>query len=106
MKYVHFRKIPGSMLNDTSYMKVSVELNTEQLKKKYSKKSHVWKNFTIQLFNQNGDDFKNNIVTIKTEADLFKAPRLIKYTNYHLLWQDRLKKLKRILKHGHSNHYA
>jgi hypothetical protein len=93
MKYAHFIKMPKKMIDDVEFVKAWVIRNNECLFKDFSKKSHVWRDLTVQFFDQDGDNVMRGLITIKTEANLYKAPRIAAVPIPEIQKKDYIKRL-------------
>lgn len=74
MKYAYYTKIPaGPFRNNPDFATTT----TKNLLKRLYKKGHVSRNITVDIFDQDADNFVKNVITMRATADLFKAPRIV-----------------------------
>jgi hypothetical protein len=98
MKYAHFIKMSKKMIDDVEFVKAWVIRNNECLFKDFSKKSHVWRNLTVEFFEQDADNVVHGLITIRTMGNLYKAPRIAAVPIPALQRKDYIKRLMKYTK--------
>ena len=77
MMYAIFQKVSALMPPDEIGSFCKIRLDAEKESKLKSGK--IVKDVLVTLYNQDGTDFRDNILTVVTEFQVYKIPRFIKH---------------------------
>lgn len=78
MNYIHFWKFSRTMLNDNNFAQSVFPKMVKNVWNRELKRSYLWKPHEVGFFEQDGDNFVKNLVTVRIQGEMYKIPRIAK----------------------------